>query len=266
MSRARLTVATCQFSVVADIGRNARQIVRLIGRAADQGADIAHFPEAALSGYAGASFDTWDGYDWAGLDRAMARVRAACRRHGIWAVIGTSHRPDAAGLPFNSVEVIDPRGEPVGRCDKRRCNDKERTRYRVGRRAVTFTVNGVRCGCLICLDWSFPELFRGYADDGVDLVLLSAFSAGNDGDSLHTDVVPPLMQGHAFLNCLYISVANCALPRQSFASFWVKRSGRLGARCRRNTSGLIVSAIPDDAEKDAFYAKVRGFRAAAETN
>jgi hypothetical protein len=71
------------------------------------------------------------------------------------------------------------------------------------------------------------------------------------------------MQGHAFANSLFISVSNASARVQTFPSFWVRRSGRLGARCRRSTAGLVVNAVMDEPDKDEFYGMVRRFRAAA---
>ena len=67
---ARLTVATCQFPVAADVERNGRHVMRQMRSARERGADLAHFPEACLSGYAGSDFDSYDGFDWAQLDCA----------------------------------------------------------------------------------------------------------------------------------------------------------------------------------------------------
>ena len=50
MPRARLTVATCQFPVTVDVKANAAHIRRQIKLAAKRGADVAHFPEVAISG------------------------------------------------------------------------------------------------------------------------------------------------------------------------------------------------------------------------
>ena len=60
---ARLLVATCQFSVSADIAQNAAQIKRQMTRASRAGARVAHFAEGALSGYAGTDFDTFGEFD-----------------------------------------------------------------------------------------------------------------------------------------------------------------------------------------------------------
>ena len=59
-----LEIATCQFAVNGSVEHNSEKIQMLIREAKDGGADIAHFSECALSGYAGIDFDSFDGYNW----------------------------------------------------------------------------------------------------------------------------------------------------------------------------------------------------------
>lgn len=262
----RLTVATCQFPVSDIPSANAKHIRDMLRKAAKAGADIAHFSECALSGYAGASFESWSGYDWTALAKATEDIQAACKEFGIQTVVGSSHRLPEPHKPRNCVHVIDSDGEIVGRYDKRRCSAGDLKRYSPGdpARTLTFEANGVRCGVLICLEWSFPQLFRAYADAGCDLVFLSAHGAGYKGDVLHSAVIPPTMQGYAFTNCLFLSVSNASNPVQAFPSHWVRRSGRTGGRCRRSGRGITINAIFHEPKKDDFYAMVRRFRTDAE--
>ena len=46
----KLIVATCQFPVDADIRNNTGYVLRQMRHAKARGADVAHFPEASLSG------------------------------------------------------------------------------------------------------------------------------------------------------------------------------------------------------------------------
>ncbi len=263
MPSPRLSVATCQFAVSADILANSARICSLIARAGREGVDIVHLPEAALSGYAGAHFKGWEGFDWPLLQDAQDAIASACRRHRVWAVFGTSHRVRGADHHHNAVVVIDADGRYRGRYDKRRCSVRDLESYQPGDHSLIFEVAGVRCGVLICLEWSFPELWSAYAAAGVDLVLLSAYGAGGEGDTLHTDVIPPTLQGHAFANCLFVSASNASNRVQAFPSTWIRRSGRVGARCRRNVAGMTVNAILDEPEKDELYQRIRRFRVAA---
>ncbi len=64
MAKGCLKIATCQFAVSASITRNSQQICAQMQKAKKGGADIAHFPECALSGYIGFDFPNFDGFDW----------------------------------------------------------------------------------------------------------------------------------------------------------------------------------------------------------
>jgi predicted amidohydrolase len=259
----RLVVATCQFPVSADVRANAGFIRDFIAEAARAGANITHFSECALSGYGGITMPNWHGYDWPLLRHETESIMATCRRHRIWAVVGSSHQLSPGRQPHNCVYVIDADGSLAGRYDKRRCSMRDLENYTPGDRPFTFAINGVLCGCLICLEWSFPELFQAYAGQGVDLLFHSAASVGKDGDRIFTHIVPPMMQGHAANHQLFISLANSCQRSQDFPSLWVRRSGRIGGQCSRHDAGMMVNAIADEPDKDAFYAMVRRFRASA---
>src|SRR5262245_49523840 len=119
-----LRVATCQFSVEASVAHNCRWVLRQMGRAAAAGADVAHFCEAALSGYAGVDIPDTDAIDWDELTAATRDVQAAARKLRLWVLLGSTHRLSGAARPHNSVYVIDAHGDIVDRYDKRFCTGR----------------------------------------------------------------------------------------------------------------------------------------------
>jgi predicted amidohydrolase len=98
-----LRIATCQFPVSADIAANLRYIKRQLSLASQRGARVAHFPEGALSGYAGTDFATFAGFGWDQLQAATADVTRQASRLGIWLITGSAQH---AWLPS---------GRPSGR-------------------------------------------------------------------------------------------------------------------------------------------------------
>jgi len=147
----RLTLATCQFPVTSDPARNAQWIARQMSAAKTRKAHIAHFPECALSGYAGPDLESYDGYDWSALRTACERVFALARELRLWVVVGSAHRLSGKHKPHNSLYVVDDRGELVERYDKRFCAGDRRGRtgdlaqYTPGNHRTVFEVRGVRC-------------------------------------------------------------------------------------------------------------------------
>jgi predicted amidohydrolase len=262
----RLTIVTCQFPVTIDVKANASHIRRQIKLAAQRGADVAHFPEVAIVGHGYQDRKTedwktaWQRLDWDLIRTETKTIQQACRDNEIWAVVGSSHSFHTAERPTNCVYIFDESGDIVSRYDKRRCSESDLNNYTPGVAPVMFELKGVPCGVAICLESSFPDIFMDYANAGVDLLFLSTHWAGDQGNSIHTHTIPQTIQGYAFTTNLFISVSNASTAIQHFPSFWARRSGRAGDKCRRNMAGMILSTIMDEPEKDELYSFIRKFR------
>lgn len=84
-------MATCQFPVTSDVRANLAHIRRQMRAGKERGADVAHFPEGALSGYAGTDFASFAGYDWGELRSAVSDVLEG----SVVSAVGTqSFQPD----------------------------------------------------------------------------------------------------------------------------------------------------------------------------
>ena len=51
-----------------------------------------HFPECALSGYAGVDFKTLDGFNWDLLKEQTQKIMSLAGKLKIWVVLGSIHR------------------------------------------------------------------------------------------------------------------------------------------------------------------------------
>ncbi|GAJ91401.1 carbon-nitrogen hydrolase family protein [Agrobacterium sp. SHOUNA12C] len=251
----RLRVATCQIPVGHDIAVNAAQILSLIEAAAEAGADVAHFPECALSGYGSANWPDWTGFDWFGLQVAVEAVQSAARRHRVWVATGCVHRDDATQKKFNSLYVFNRDGQLAGRYDKRCCSTNDQRAFELGRHQLILDIEGVSCGFLICRDWSYPELWRAY-EGQVELVFHSACADGQGRDKNETHTIPPLMQAYGRQYVYAVSSANSCRYSQDYPSLWVERGGYMGGQATRHEAGFTMNALADDPEQDRFFAAV----------
>jgi deaminated glutathione amidase len=260
-----LTVATCQFPVSADIGQNAGWITRQMHQAARQGARVAHFPEGALSGYAGTDFQTFTGYDWDALDRATGRVRERAAELGIWVVTGSAHRFSDLSAPHNSLYVISDGGQVTERYDKRFLGGTDLDHYSPGNHFATWTTDGIRCGALICYDYRFPELYRHYVTLDVQLMFHSFHAANASpqqvatiGAAIGTQyaplnpaatltypgvTMPAVMTASAACNNMWISCPNSSAPESLWPAFFVRSDGITTGRLERNIPGVLISAV-----------------------
>lgn len=262
-----LTAATAQFAVSADAEVNLAAIARLMRQARASAADVVHFPEAALSGYAGTDIPGFDGFDWDGLEAATRRVMTLAGELGLWTILGSAHRLDEGRKPHNSAYVIDASGALVDRYDKRFCAGDAEGRtgdlshYTPGDHFAVFDIKGVRCGVLICHDYRYPELYRAYHRQGVRL-MFHGFHAGGiaaerfaameadvgrhlltGGTTLPGITMPAGMIAAASNNNMWISCPNSSAPKSCWPSFFVRPDGVITGALEPETEGLLLSKV-----------------------
>ena len=251
----KLVVATCQFPVDADIGRNERFIERHLREARRRRADVAHFSECALSGYAGVEFASFARFDWDALEAASRRLMALAAELKLWVVLGSCHRLSGSHRPHNSLYVIDDRGRIRDRYDKLFCTGDasgkrhDLKHYSPGDHFVTFDLKGVRCGLLICHDYRYPELYREYKRRGVELVFHSYHNGHSTRAKLKRSgniwgvTVPAVMQANAGNNHLWISANNTSRRESCWPSFFVRPDGTVSGRLSLHRTGMLLSHV-----------------------
>lgn len=168
----RLNVATGQFPISDGIYANCHYVLDQLTSAKRQGANVIHFPEACLSGYAGVDFESFDSFDWKALQEATQTIMSAAAKHNIWVILCSGHYLSDIHKPHNCMYIIDNNGNLIDRYDKRYCSGNatgttgDLAHYTPGNHFSVFDINGVTCGVLICYGFRFPELYREYKQRG----------------------------------------------------------------------------------------------------
>lgn len=252
-----IQVATCQFAVSESVPRNALAIRRFLTKASQAKAEIVHFSECALSGYVGADFDSFEGYDWDLLRTETLGILSLAGELGLWVVLGSSHPLTEPNWPHNSLYLIGPEGRIADRYDKRFCTPGDLEHFTPGNRFVTFTLNGVKCALLICFDLRFPELYRELYKQGVQCVFQSFYNARQRGPSIHTHIMRQTMQCHAATNHFWVSMTNSCGRHSPYPSCFIRPDGVIAEQLRPNHPGIMVNTV--DLNQD-FYDPMAGFR------
>jgi predicted amidohydrolase len=269
-----IRVATCQFHVSADMAANREHVAEQMREAASRGADVAHFPEGALSGYAGVDLGSFASYDWEALKEATLRVMELAHRLRLWVVLGSAHPLSPPNKPHNSCYVIDPDGCIVDRYDKRFCagprdaSMSDLAHYTPGNHFTVFDIKGVRCGVLICHDYRYPELYREYKKLGVELVFHSFHARAADaeqyadmqayvghehrlfgmGSTLPAITMPAGMIASASNNHVWISCPNSSAAVSCWGSFVVRADGVITGALDVGSPGVLLSRVDTSAE------------------
>ena len=252
-----LKIATCQFAVSGSIKRNSRRICSFLHKTRRAKADIVHFPECALSGYAGIDFETFAGYDWGVLKEEAGKIVDRAGKLKLWVVLGCAHRLTGPNKPHNSLYLISPVGKIVDRYDKRFCTEMDLNNFTPGNRFVSFNINGVKCSLLICFDLRFPAIYRELKKQNVDCIFQSFYNARQAGPSVHTHIMPQTMQCRAATNYFWVSMANSSGYYSPYPSCFIQPDGKIAGRLKQNRAGMMVNTVDLN---ESFYDPIAKFR------
>ena len=236
MTKKPLTIATAQSFVSADVEENGREVRRLMMLACQEGADLIHFTEGALSGYVKRQIGSWEEVDWALLERELEATAHLANELGIWTVLGCNHRLTPPNKPHNSLYIISAEGKLHTRYDKQWCSSAELSGwYTPGQSLCVFELEGWRFGCALCIEIQFPELFLAYAEKAVDCMLFSSYS-----DSAMFGIQA---QGYAASHNVWFSVSTPAQLSHTLSSRMIAPNGELQEVCKREDSTFVLSVL-----------------------
>ncbi len=248
-----LIIATSQFPVSADIHTNFAYIEKQMRAAKSANADIIHFCECSLSAYTGIDLKNANDQDYSKLQHSINKILELARTLEISVILGSHYFDKNLKRPYNSLYIIDQKGEIEDRYDKRYLTgpqgEQELKYYSPGSRYAVFERNGVKCGLLICHEWRYPELYREYYKLGVHVIFQSWYDGNlsfkdyqNEGKELG-DLIPGTVRGNAANNHLWISASNTCKKESSFPAFVVQPDGKIMHKLKRNRTGILISRI-----------------------
>lgn len=168
---AELKVATVQMRSSFDVSANKAKIVRSLEQLADQGVQVAVFPECALTGY---STDKAFRVSAEAVGEAQREIAAVCARRRIAAIVGTIY--EAGGKVFNAAMVVNSKGETVERYGKLQLAGEPWATP--GNHMALFELEGVLSTVIICHDERYPEFVRLPAIAGARVVYYISHESG----------------------------------------------------------------------------------------
>lgn len=142
---------------------------RLINEAMKGGADVLVLPETWNTGF----FPKDDLEKLSDSGEMKARIGVLSKKYGVNIVAGSisSYRDCKV---YNTALVFDRDGSCIAEYDKTHLFTPmgEDDYYAFGDHLSTFTLDGVKCGIIICYDIRFPEIVRSLALDGIEVLFV----------------------------------------------------------------------------------------------
>ncbi len=200
--------ACIQFCAGRHVDANVVTVSRLIGEAAEGGADLIMTPE--MTGLIESSgrvllANTFEEAD----DKALPAFRSLAARLGKWILIGSLAIRVGEDRLANRSFLLAPDGSIAARFDKIPMFDvsleggesyRESNRYEAGTQAVVADLPWGRLGMTVCYDVRFPGLYRALARAGADFITVpSAFTVPTGKAHWHV-----LLRARAIENGCYV--------------------------------------------------------------
>ncbi len=201
-----MRVSVVQTNSQENRDENVCRAIKLIDRAAEQGAQLVVLPEYVT--FLGRSELVWENAE--DLDGPSSQAfAAAARRHGIWLLAGSLYERTAiVGMCHNTSQLFDPEGRVSALYRKIHLFDvdiatgsyRESEQIIAGNEPVLAQVGNLPLGITICYDLRFPELYRLLALAGAKVLTVSAAFTTHTGKD-HWEV---LLRARAIENQCYV--------------------------------------------------------------
>lgn len=153
--------------------KNFKKAALLIEKAAKEGIDTVVLPETWNTGFfPRENIETLADNNG---ERVKREIGTLAKKYGINIVAGSVTNKKQDGI-YNTAYVFNKKGETVAEYDKTHLFTPmdEHKFYNKGDHLSFFTLDGIKCGIIICYDIRFPELIRSYTTKGIDLLFVVA--------------------------------------------------------------------------------------------
>jgi predicted amidohydrolase len=199
--------------VVGDVEGNRRLARAAIGEAVDAGARLVILPELATSGYVFESSDEACACAEPAAGASLAAWSEEAAR-GDAVVVGGFCELGEDGHLYNSAAVVDG-GGVLGVYRKIHLWDRERLFFEPGRECAPVLETPVgRVGVGVCYDLNFPEVARGLALAGADIVVLPSNLPRSPRPAGERPIEVTLAMATAHLNHVFVALCDRCGPER----------------------------------------------------
>lgn len=242
---------TAAFQLDAGLGSPEARLSAIeaaLAKARDAGADLAVFPELAVTGY-GAGPVIADGAS--GAQEAIAPLQALVERYRMAVVIGLAFRP-AEGKAVNAAAMLRPGADPALYAKRMLYGDYEKDLFEAGSAEPPIVdIGGLACGVLVCFDVEFPELVRSLALRGAEAVIVPTALPRSEGARFIAERLVPV---RAFENQIFLVYADHCGDDSRFAyqglSSIVAPDGSALAAANETDAAMLVADLAPSAFAD----------------
>jgi predicted amidohydrolase len=240
-----ISVATVQMQ--PELGQMEDNLVKMsefIARVAtEQPVDLIVFPELVTTGYeVGPRFPQL-AQRIPGPTVNLIAQRAS--EFGVYIAFGIVSKEKVESILYNTAILVGPDGDLVGQYHKMHLRGEERIAFRAGHRITSFETGFGIVGLMVGWDLAFPEVARGLALEGAELLVVCA-----NWEQPNADEWRVYLLARAYENSVFVAAANRVGEEPSYTFFGqsgiVGPRGKVYASVDEPTEGYAVARIDLD--------------------
>ncbi|MCK5528766.1 MAG: carbon-nitrogen hydrolase family protein [Kiritimatiellae bacterium] len=247
----KIKVATCQFAVANNLQANKKDIIRIIGQAANKKARIILFPECALTNYMSDGYNPTEACSSKEIESALREIAMVAKANKIYVAVGTCLYNKNKKKWFNALVIINDIGKRQCVYNKMALTRGDKEQFEQGSTLPTFIIDGVRFGCQICFDVRFAENYRKLFKKDVHVVLHAYHQAGlPEIVEQRRELMIAFQRVRSSENGIYTIASNTlGLNKgkdQWIPSMIVNSRGDVIKQCKAGRAGIITATIQAD--------------------
>jgi omega-amidase len=234
-----MRIAVFQFQESYDITENHKAIIRAIVSASEKKVRLLVFQECAACGYPTIESSHIRNIEFEGLASNLKEIQEYAEKYGMYIALGTIRKDGLSH--YNTIQLINPKGELVGTYDKRALWGWDLDNFQPGKDLGVFEIDDIKVGFRICFEIRFPEYFRELFKAKAELCFVS-FSDTSDQDSLQRyELIKSHLATRAVENVMtVVSVNSCAQYQTAPTAVF-------------DINGVVVQEAPRNQEYLLFY-------------
>ena len=240
-----ITVATVQTEPqLANIGDNLAQMEGFVRQiCTEQHVDLILFPELATTGYeCGVRFTELAERVPGPTVNLLAQW---AEEFGIYIAAGLAAKERVESILYDAAVLVGPDGETLGQYNKVHLRGEERLAFRPGFRYTLWETEFGLLGMMLGWDVAFPEVARGLALEGAELILVGANWEEPNADEWQT-----YLRARAYENSVFVAAANRVGEEYSYKfaghSMILGPRGQVFAALEEAVSGYVVARVDLD--------------------
>lgn len=178
MSERGCSIGIVQMKLSDNITKNVEKILRYLNYADKKRIFLLCFPECALSGYVTDHSRT----KFESIKHGISNLQIASNQSGVSLLVGTPWYSN--NKIYNSAALIRPQAA-IRFYHKNNLTEYDKKYFSKGNSTLSFRINGISCGVLICRDQNDPSLAKKYKNANILFYLSSHYYSKDEALRKH---------------------------------------------------------------------------------